>query len=667
MKASETILRPMLEGSRQYVIPLFQRVYCWKKKEWGELWRDLLDVYGEDSRHEHFMGAVVTMPVDMKPHDVSKYVLIDGQQRLTTLFIILAVIRDLADGEDELADQIKESYLINKWGKGTNRLKLLPTKADRDVFLAIISQKLDTENESPLRDAYRFFLRRIKGRDNDGEPVDLKRLHDTLMHRLAFVSVVLDTEDSPYRIFHSLNGTGVPLTQADLVRNHIFMYIPDPAEQEVAYEDLWLPMQSMLGNNLTDFMWRYITKDGTSVRQNAIYDAMRTRISRADSPDVIDTLGDMHTYANYYIRLIDPDQEPDLEIQRRLKRFNRWEINTAYPFLLNIYHDLENGRVSSVEMCQILDLIESFVVRRFFCRIPTNALNKYFVAMYHSLDPNNLVVSAGEYLLARRFPTDEDFLEGWARQPIYTSGTPKCRHILETLEIVLNDNNEVVDMAGDRITIEHVMPQTLDDRWRAHLGPDADNIHAVYLHTVGNLTLTGKNESMGNVPFQKKKQTFHRSNFALNTYFGNCSSWTEEDISARAQWLGQIALQAWRRPSGEDKPAVDSEDPTGRKPLEFSVLGKDREARTWRDVLLGTCAILAEHHGQDFAARATRAVGSKRQYVGYTSEGMINPAQIPGTDLWIETNQSARSVLATISHILAVCGHEEDDFEVVWE
>lgn len=665
MKANETNLQPLLEGTKQYVIPLFQRVYCWTKKDWSELWRDLLDLYEADSSREHFMGAIVTMPVDMLPQGVSKFLLIDGQQRMTTILIILAIIRDLTRGKSDLADQINELYLINKWGKDMNRPKLLPTTADRDTFSNIIEGKEILDGS--IGQSYRFFRRMLSGRDNHGHPIDLRHMHDVMMQQLAFVSVVLGSDDSPYRIFHSLNGTGVPLTQADLVRNHVFMLIPDPDDQQIAYEDLWLPMQEMQGEELTNFMWRYITKDGTLVRQNGIYDAIRARTSSMASGHVIGILEDMHTYAGFYIRLIDPAQEPNPHIRRRLERINRWEINTAYPFLLNVYNDLNAERITADEMSQILDLIESFVIRRFFCRVPTNALNNYFISMYRSLDQRNLVASVSEYLLARHFPNDQEFLDGWERLPIYLSGTAKCRHILETLEDALNTTNEPVDVTSSRITIEHVMPQSLNEAWKTALGSDADNVYAVYLHTVGNLTLTGMNESMGNIPFEEKQQFFARSNFALNDYLANCKVWDESEINKRVQTLGELALNIWGRPEGSETAAQDSDDPTGRKPIGFTLMGRDYETDTWREVLLGACAVLAEYHGDSFAARAVRATGSKRQYVSFSPEGMTNPAQIPGTELWVETNQSARSVLSTISHILAACGHDEDDFDAVWE
>ena len=665
MKANETQLQPLLEGTKQYIIPLFQRTYSWTKRQWNELWRDLMDVYASETKREHFMGAIVTMPVEMQPQGVSKYLLIDGQQRLTTIFIILAAIRDLTAGTSDLADQINELYLVNKWGKGINRLKLLPTAADRRSFQEIVDGKKPSGGS--ISDVYQFFKRKLSGGDSAGNLIDLDRMTDTLMQHLAFVSVVLSADDSPYRIFHSLNGTGVPLTQADLVRNHFFMLIADPEEQEAAYTDLWLPMQQTLGDKLTDFMWRFITKDGTPVTQNRIYEEMQVRTEGSGQQKVIDLLLDMHTYAEYYSRLLDPEQEPNRDIRLRIERINRWEINTAYPFLLNIYHDYEYEILSADQVCQVIDMIESFVIRRFFCRIPTNSLNNTFIAMYRSLDKTDIPGSMERYLLARRWPSDAEFLDAWRRLPIFLSGTEKSRHILETLEQALNTNNEPVDVRHPRITREHVMPQELTDAWVEMLGEDAEVTHSTLLHTVGNLTLTGMNKSMGNRPFAEKKKVFAASGFALNQYFEDIATWNGDAITGRAESLGNVAASIWQRPATDGADSFAGDDPTGYKPTGFMLLGEEYSASTWRDVLLESSAALAAQHGNLFAARAMQSTGMKRQNIAVSPDAMISPAQIEGTQLWIETNQSARSVLALVRQLLHACGDDESDFTVDWE
>lgn len=556
MKVDDVRLEELLEGSRQFVVPLFQRVYSWKKKHWDELWRDLLDVYADEGDREHFMGAIVTLPIEMQPHGVRKYLLIDGQQRLTTLSIILACVRDLVgnDGEDnQLFNKIEQLYLINKWGKDTNRYKLLPTQADRQAFLEVIGQK--TGSDSTIRKVYNYFSKLLKRGDNDDNPIDLENFLTGMINRLVFVSIVLNADEDPYRIFHSLNGTGEELTQADLVRNHIFMHI-SPDDQDVAYHDYWLPMQeSFPGNELRDFIWRFITKDGTAIRQNGVYDAIRRRIAQENPTSAaIMLIVDMNIYSEYYKKIVDPSKETQYgEIGTRLERLNRWGLTTSYPLLLNLYDDLSRDEITVKQFCGIVDAIESFAVRRFFCSIPIRALTNYFIRIYKRIaNETDIVGAAYEFLLEQDFPTDETFIEAWIRFPLYStsaSGTERSRHILESLETALNKNNEPVDITRSQITREHIMPQNLSAEWHRELGDNADLVRSQYLHTVGNLTLTGQNESMGNKSFSRKKKVFANSNFALNSYFQDCDVWNEEEIIKRARYLGEVATKIWERPT----------------------------------------------------------------------------------------------------------------------
>lgn len=665
MKASETTLLPILEGTKQYVIPLFQRPYSWRRRQWQELWRDLLALYDASDGREHFLGAIVTMPVDMSPEGINKYLLIDGQQRITTLFIILATIRDLtADTDPKTSAQINELYLQNKWEDGTNRYKLLPTQVDREAFFNIIEGK-DT-GDGAIQDVYTYYRRHLDRLGVREASVDLSKLAKILVQQLALVSIVLHREENPYNIFESLNAKGQPLTQADLVRNYFLMRVENERDQTVAYQDYWRPMERSLGKALTDFMWRYINKDGAFVRQNLIYDEFKKRLALKSPSEVVDVLLDMHTYSEYYHKLIDPAQEPDPEISRRLSRINRWEIKTAYPFLLCLYSDYEHHRLSRDDMTKALSMIESFVVRRFFCGVTTNILNRLFISLYRTLDTDNLVSSMQEQLLARRWPSDEEFLAGWRKAPIYRSGTAKCRHVLESLEWALTRNNEPVDLSYPKVTIEHVMPQTLNEMWEQALGREGALTHATLLHTVGNLTLTGQNQPMGNSPFTSKKRVFAESNFALNRYFHHVVKWDADAISQRAEDLWRVAVTIWPRPE-LDADRIARDDPTGYKPTGFSLFGQHHAVGTWRELLIKVCALLAEKHGvEGFAARATQVTGTTRQYVSTSPEGMISPAEIPGTELWVETNQSSRSVLWVVTLLLQALGYTKSEFEAYW-
>lgn len=544
-------LHNLFDETKQYVVPLFQRPYSWKKRNWEELWRDLLNIYELKDMRNHFMGAIVTMPVKMDPGGLNKFLLIDGQQRLTTMFVILACIRDLAGNEDDQYNEINFSYLVNQFKKGSNRNKLLPTQADRKAFNGILHGT--RHPDSILSRAYDFFSEALSYTDDDTDPIDLLAFKDAIMEHLHFVSIVLDHNDDPYRIFHSLNATGAPLTQADLVRNHVFMNIPE-TDQDDAYSELWLPMQEAYpGNQLRDYIWRFVNLDGVPIRQNGVYDAIRRRVAKLveEKGSADHLLIDLKITSDYYDRILDPSKETNRFIRPKLLRLNRWELTTVYPLLLNLYIALNDHRITGQTFCAVLEVVESYVVRRHICSVPIRQLTNYFIRMFNEVSGQpDFVQAVSEYLLDRNFPTDEVFLDNWVRHPLYGDGSrrDKCRMILESLESFETNNNEPVDTAFPNISIEHVMPQTLTPEWYDELGENAGADHAQYLHTVGNLTLTGQNESMGNKDYAYKSEVFAQSNFTLNKYFVGCDSWNAESIVRRAEQLGELAVKIWPRP-----------------------------------------------------------------------------------------------------------------------
>lgn len=676
MKANETILQPVLEGTKQFIVPLFQRTYSWKSDNWKALWDDLMSLYTSESERKHFLGAFVSMPVDMTPAGVNKYLLIDGQQRITTLFLILAVIRDLAAEKQEsnLADQINDLYLINKWAQGPNLLKLFPSQTDRDQFAKIIFKKTDLDTNNNTVKAYGYFRRKLEGKDPSGLPIDLNKMHTTLVQEIMVVNIVLDKDENPYLIFESLNAKGEPLTQADLVRNYILMRITDSDEQEVAYEEFWMPMQNLLGGELSRFIWRYLIKDnqtGNAIRLDEIYDDVKQRLSRAKSKAVVDLLMDMHTFAGYYNYLIDPDSELDKEIRKRLKRLNRWEVKTTYPFLLNIYRDYKAGKITSLDFCSVLDILESYVVRRSFSRIPTNVLNKTFLIIYKYFDQAQPAESISKELLQREWPGNTAFLNAWVDFPIYLSGTAKCRHILESLESASTNNNELVDITNEFITIEHIMPQTLNEEWEQMLGEEAVDVYDSYLHTIGNLTLTGSNGDLGNQSILQKKQIFAKSNFAITKDIADNIVWNKLLITQRAKKLGQLAVNIWKHPGEADQTLIingasKSQDPTGKKPTGFSLFGSEYHVESWRDMLLTALEELAARYGSEFEEKAVLVKTNRRIHLALQKEGMITPMKIPGSSVWVEANQSSRSVLWVIKQTVNIFGGSEDDFEAYW-
>lgn len=551
MKAGEVRFQQLLNGKIQYRVPLFQRTYSWDTAQWEKLWDDILGIYRLDKPRNHFIGAIVTLPIHDAPERAAKFILIDGQQRLTTLLLLLAVIRKRADqmGLKSLAEQINEECLVNKYATfDEEKIKLFPTKRDRMPFQAAISMQT-INDDSQISAAWYFFERVILEGDLFGKPIELPKLKDRVTDYLDLVSITLDPDDSPHRIFESLNNTGMRLGPSDLIRNYLFMLITNEQQQQELYDRTWFPMQEKLGEHLDGFFWRYLMKDGALIRWEETYSQMQTAIKaekNLETSQIPDFLHELGIYSSYYARLIWPDKyEQNLILREHLSRLNAWEVEVAYPFLLNVFNDLAHNRITEEVLAKVLIIIESFVVRRTICGIPTNRLRYIFANMSSNIDLANYVQSCLQYLLKNEWPGDAEFLEKFQTFRLYTPGRlARTRLVLSALEWSFG-HKEPIDLT-EKITIEHVMPQKLNEPWRNMLGERATEIHAQWLHTVGNLTLSGYNQDMGNQSFEEKKKVLRESHIELNKDIVACEVWNEDTIKTRGKTLADRAIGVWK-------------------------------------------------------------------------------------------------------------------------
>jgi uncharacterized protein with ParB-like and HNH nuclease domain len=559
MQAKETKIQSLLDSTRQYVIPLFQRPYSWETKHWEALWQDLAELCEEEQPRSHFIGSIVNMPSRSVPEGVTKYVLIDGQQRLTTIVVLLAAIRDHARRQEgNLADKIDDILLKNRHQEGTDAYKLLPTQVDRPAFRAIIDAGTPPKDD-PVSNAYRFYDRKLRLNPQIG----LEKLYNVVRNHLVLVSIVLDKDDNPYLIFESLNAKGKPLAQADLIRNFFFMRL-HPNSQERMYDDHWRPMQESLGDSLTEFIRHFLMRDGGSVKKDDVYVTLKDRIENHGQEQIVAYLKELATFAKYYARLLDPKRvELRPAIAERLDRLNRNEATTAYPFLLRVYHDLETDAVSGDEFAAVLDCLETFLLRRFVCGVATSGLNRVFPQLYgQAIQIGGLVDGVRTILADKNFPRDQQFREHFGTAKIYGGDrSPKARLILDRIEVAYG-HKEQVDLGP--LTIEHVMPRTPTEWWQRHLGEDWEAVHAEWLDTVGNLTLTGYNSEMSNGDFDSKRVHLQESHCELNRHFIDVETWDEQAIARRGEILADQALKIWPDfsvPTTDSAPAmpVDSE------------------------------------------------------------------------------------------------------------
>ncbi|HZY89612.1 MAG TPA: DUF262 domain-containing protein [Gemmataceae bacterium] len=540
MHANQTDVQRILGNVQQYVIPLFQRLYSWKPQQWTTLWQDLVELCDDEKPRNHFIGSIVTMPSKSVPEGVTKFILIDGQQRLTTLLVLLAAIRDKARKQSgNLANQVEDLLLKNRHQDGNDVYKLLPTQADREGFFTIMDGKTPPK-EGQIAKAYEFFEKRLRLHTEIG----LDKLHNVIRGALVLVSIVLDPHDNPYLIFESLNAKGEPLTQADLIRNFFFMRIHVNL-QEKMYAGHWLPMQERLGDELTEYIRHFLMRDGRTVKQSEIYYTLKESVENRTESEIVGYLQEVSTFSKYYAKLLDPGEEPCNRIAVRLLRLNRFEATTTYPFLLNVYHAYDTGQVSEADFAAVLDVLESYLIRRFVCGVPTNALSKIFTALFGQASRAATLLDGVKHVLKDKdFPRDKDFRERFVTFKLYGGGDrlAKARLILERLELSF-EHKEAIDPTA--LTIEHVMPQTPTDWWKRELGDDWEVTHEQWLDTVGNLTLTGYNPELSNSEFATKKGILSKSHVELNRYFADVDTWDEQAITKRGEGLADRATQLW--------------------------------------------------------------------------------------------------------------------------
>lgn len=563
MITSTASFRILLQGTTHYIIPLFQRPYSWRADNWKALWDDVLETYQAEPGSRHFLGSIVSKSLPGEPGGASRFLVIDGQQRLTTLTILLAALRDRArPSSPTLAEKINELYLTNKYAADAERHKLLPTQADRDAYRAVIDEQALPDPGVPVAAAYGYFRARLTDVDPEIGTLDMTRLEQVVMDGFELVSITLADADNEYRIFESLNATGEPLSQGDLLRNYLFMRIP-AAKQDAVYHDLWLPLQQALGVQLTDFFRYSLMSSGLFVREGDVYQEWKRALDKLSPDALLESLEDIAREGAFYRRIISPMDEPDAGISRGLDRLNRWGGQTLYPFLLNLYRWRDAKELDEAGFVDILTMVESFLVRRLFARVPTNTLNRLFVRLAHQLPGGTNRVDGVRAALSdsgRRWPRDKDFRDGMAVYPLYLDSRPDQRRlILETLEA---DFGHKEPASLSLATIEHVMPQTLNQGWRDALGADAEEIHERFLHVLGNLTLSAYNAELGNTPFAQKRVRLADSGFQLNKEIAATATWTGNDIEERGRRLADRAVRIWPSPSDA---SLTTDAPVGRR------------------------------------------------------------------------------------------------------
>lgn len=655
MQAKETRLDSIIEGTKQYVVPLFQRSYSWTKKEWDILWNDICDLYEMENPRVHFFGSIVNMPATSVPEGVAKFLLIDGQQRLTTVFILLSILKDLAlEGRKErLSDEIKNTLLLNQYKDGYDHYKMMPTQVDRNAFLKVIEGQ-GHEADGQIGQAWKYLEKKVRTSN-----FDIENIKKILTQKFSVVSITLDTDDNPYLVFESLNAKGRSLSQADLIKNYFFMRIHVSKQDEI-YSKLWEPMQNNLRDDLSEFIRHYMMRHGGNVRQTDVYYALKDEVS----PDnTIDYLNSLNEYSMYYRNMKYPENISDKDLRVRFERLNRIEVTTAYPLILYVYGEFAHNNISKEQFCEVIDVIENYLIRRFVCDYKTNTLNKTFGAAYAFISKYNsdeIVNAVKEYLSTKGYPKDSEFKERFMTTKLYGGGDrqQKTKFILASLEKSF-EHKEIVQM--DNLTIEHVMPQTLSDWWVDYLGDDAFSIHDIWLHTIGNLTLTAYNSDLSNKSYIQKRSYLSQSHLELNKYFTSAGEWKKLDIEKRAEQLSKRALNIWPYFGHEDIEA-DGDTKAYSSPQSVYCLGKYSSVNSWRDVLTFTLNSIYEELPECFST----IVNAFPKWIGKDGN-KFRAARELNSGYFIEVNDSANAIYTKCIKVLNVAHLTEDDWSVEYE
>lgn len=560
MKATETNLLEFLREPKQFIIPIYQRTYSWTLMQCQQLWNDLVKVAQDPTISGHFLGSVVYIE-DGLYHVTSlpKLLVIDGQQRLTTISLLLKALGNALDKSQEkigiTSQKINNYFLLNQEEDEEDRYKLLLTKNDKATFISLIENiELPVQSSLRIQENYNFFCNQINKSN-----INLDNLYSGIS-KLLIVDISLDRErDNPQLIFESLNSTGLELSQADLIRNYILMDLEQNKQTNI-YNNYWYSMEQSFGQidysqQFDKFMRYYLTiksKAGTIPNVRDVYNSFKTYVQKHPDISLEEIVKDIYRYSKHFVNIAF-EKEQNKELQKAILNLNHLKVDVAYPFLLEIYDDYVHDLLNKTDAIKIFKLIESYVFRRAICGIPTNSMNKTFASLTRNIEKTNYLetteIAFAKMTSYKRFPDNAEFCREIIAKDIYNFRN--CKYLLSKLENHTR-TKELVDI--ENYSIEHIIPQNpnLSLEWQQDLGENWQEIQAKYLHTIGNLTLTGHNSQLSDRSFKEKqemKDGFADSPLRLNKMLSKLATLNEKEINIRATLLADIAVEVWSFPS----------------------------------------------------------------------------------------------------------------------
>lgn len=671
---AQKLIKYLDGASKRFIIPVYQRNYDRKMEHCKQLYDDLVKIIRQN-RKSHFFGSIVS--VQSESGTMEEFLIIDGQQRLTTIsLLLLAIYHLLSSGkmvsrDHQLTDKILKKYLIDEYEPEEKRIKLKPIKNDQKAFGILFDQDEEYIPDSNLTINYRYFYDRIQ----HGE-LDIDELFDAIC-KLEIINISLNHEDNPQLIFESLNSTGLNLSEGDKIRNYILMGLPND-QQTKFYEKYWNRIESYTDYDVSSFVRDYLSiKQQSTPNMNSVYPTFKKYVEDAEVADIEPLLKDLLEYAKRYAFLIKGGHS-DERLNSCIYRLNRLSTSVTRPFLLEVIRLSESGALTADELIEVFHFTESYLFRRAICDLPTNALNKIFLLLHREIirfdgDESHYVEKFKYALLSKRertrFPSDEEFAECMSTRNIYGMNPKNKLYLFERLEN--SETSETKDVWGhlDRgeYSIEHIMPQHLTAAWIVSLGDNYEAIHTNWLHRLANLTLTAYNSRYSNSPFAEKRDMphgFKDSGLRINQWVGRKEQWGLPELEERDQLLKNTVIGIWPYPTSNYHPQKKQMDAialdedvilTGRVLSKYSFKGAEQPVASWADMYQQVITML---HSENKAVLTKLAV-SQDPAVDLSLHFSMSPTSFNScrqidTDLYVWTGTDTQYKINNLRKIFAI-------------
>lgn len=659
------------KNKRVFKVPVYQRNYDWNNIQCEKLYQDIMNANKRD--HKHFTGTIVYI-VGLDGSTLNEVLIIDGQQRLTTMYILLKALYDAAKGVSVRIEAEIEEVMFNRNCDEKYKLKLKPVKSDNEQLLLLIKDKTDEmDRNSNIYKNYITFKNLIEETVTSG-----LELNDILngIKKLEMVEIVLDKSqgDEPQKIFESINSTGLELSLADLIRNYLLM---DDLNQDELYENYWSVIEKNVGyRNLGDFVINFLNSQiSKSVNDKNAYRLFKEHCEENNLSHE-DVLKNLKRTSKYYGAFIGETQFYSNEISDYLRAFYTIKQTTVLPFLFRVFNDYEDGNIDEVTLCKVLDYLLTYLVRITACEINKN-LSKFMKSMYDRFFDGSydnyykkFVIFLNDLRANNRMPTDSEFEEALIHKSLYKK--PICKFVLSVIE---NSTKEHIDITN--LTIEHILPQKENAIvWKKEVGDNYNRVYEIYLHTLGNLTITGHNSELGTKSFTDKKNIICENSKAnvLNKEVLSAERWDESSILNRAKVLSNILIDKFNyvemhsdiSETNELSFSVNSGiDFSNTKPEGFSFVGEYTKVASWADLLTKFISLVYDLDTEmlsDLAASDYSIPNADRTYISNDERKLRKAKQVDNSGIFFETNLSSNNIISFIKDLLSKMNLDIDDF-----